>query len=439
MGHELVTLPNPAVLAKESASLVAARVTTAVANHGRFSFAVSGGRIPWAMFAQLAPRIMSSCCSSRPTSWPNSNSSPVCATFQRQGCFLKVAGSVVLTQGELKMLGTYPKPLYLLAFDHRASFERGLFGATPPISPEVSQKITKAKQIIFDGSRLAVAAGAPSERCGVLVDEEFGTPVARRASTEGIPLAMPVERSGQDEFDFEYGSDFTRHIEEFDPTFTKVLVRYNPEGDAELNRRQTDGLAQLSEWLKSHGRLFLFELLVPATTAQLDAFEGHRDDYDRRLRPGLVVETLARLQAGGVEPDIWKVEGFESPNDAAAVVAQARMGGRENVDCIILGRGASWEKAVDWLQVAAGVTGFTGDKVLTDASAHAVQELHGRASPSPLLAAGLLKAWPWSSMARKSQVRSAEPTSLAPALHTRWESGSSPSAKSDSDQLHGCP
>ena len=27
---------------------------------------------------------------------------------------------------------TYAKPLYLLAFDHRGSFERDLFGATDP-------------------------------------------------------------------------------------------------------------------------------------------------------------------------------------------------------------------------------------------------------------------------------------------------------------------
>ena len=49
-----------------------------------------------------------------------------------------------------------------------------------------------------------------------------------------IITACPAEKSGQDEFDFEYGEDFARHIEAFDPTFCKVLVRYNPEGDRAL-------------------------------------------------------------------------------------------------------------------------------------------------------------------------------------------------------------
>ncbi|MGH8301116.1 MAG: 2-deoxy-5-keto-D-gluconate 6-phosphate aldolase domain-containing protein, partial [Steroidobacteraceae bacterium] len=218
----------------------------------------------------------------------------------------------------------------------------------------------KAKELIFAANQLAVKAGAPLERSGILVDEEFGSGVARRAKEAGVPLAMPVERSGQDEFDFEYGEDFPRHIETFDPTFVKVLVRYNPEADPELNRRQAERLARLSEWLHANGRLFLFELLVPATTAQLEAFEDHRDDYDHQLRPKLTVDTLAALQAAGVEPDIWKVEGLDSPDDAAAVVAQARVGDRDNVDCIVLGRGASWDKVVGWLKVGAGVAGFAG-------------------------------------------------------------------------------
>ncbi len=171
---------------------------------------------------------------------------------------------------------------------------------------------------------------------------------------------MPVERSGQDEFDFQYGEHFAEHVETFDPTFVKVLVRFNPEGDADLNRRQTERLGRLSEWLRSRDRTFLFELLVPATTAQLDSFEGHQGDYDVQLRPQLVVQAVAALQAGGVEPDIWKVEGLDSPEDAHAVVGQARAGGRDGVICIVLGRGADWDSVVRWLQVGASVPGFEG-------------------------------------------------------------------------------
>jgi myo-inositol catabolism protein IolC len=258
------------------------------------------------------------------------------------------------------MASGYGTPLYFLAFDHRSSFERGLFGATPPLSPEVRDGIARAKQIIFDANRLAVRSGAPSDRAGVLVDEEFGSAVARRALELGVPLAMPVERSGQDEFDFQYGDDFTEHIEAFDPTFVKVLVRFNPGGDADLNRRQTQRLARLSQWLRGTDRTFLFELLVPATTAQLDSFEGHQQDYDLHLRPQLVVQAIASLQASGVEPDIWKIEGLDSKADAGAVVRQARSGGRGHVVCIVLGRGADWDSVVRWLQVGASVPGFEG-------------------------------------------------------------------------------
>jgi myo-inositol catabolism protein IolC len=254
----------------------------------------------------------------------------------------------------------YGTPLYLLAFDHRASFEQGLFGATAPVSVEVRGAIVRAKQIIFDANQIAVGAGAPRDQSGILVDEEFGSGVARQAVDAGTPLAMPVERSGQDEFDFQYGAQFAEHIEAFEPTFAKVLVRYNPEGDVDLNHRQTERLAQLSEWLRPRDLKFLLELLVPATTAQLDRFEDHRDDYDQNLRPELVVGAIAALQAGGVEPDIWKVEGMDAAHNAEAVVQQARTAGRDHVDCIVLGRGADWDEVAHWLAIAAGVPGFAG-------------------------------------------------------------------------------
>jgi myo-inositol catabolism protein IolC len=257
------------------------------------------------------------------------------------------------------MLG-YDKPLYLMAFDHRGSFEHDLFGATEPVSNEVRDGIIAVKEVIFDAHRQALTAGAPPDACGVLVDEEFGAGVARRAKAERVPLAMPVERSGQEEFEFQYGDDFGAHIESFDPTFAKVLVRYNPEGDAELNKRQTARLARLSMWLGERNRKFLFELLVPATAAQLDKFDGHQRDYDRRLRPRLVVETIAALQAGGVEPDIWKIEGLDSAADCEAVVAQAQTEGRAGVKCIVLGRGADEPQVLEWVRIGAAVNGFDG-------------------------------------------------------------------------------
>ena len=255
----------------------------------------------------------------------------------------------------------YDRPLYLVAFDHRASFSKGLFGATEPLSAEVTVRVTDAKEVIFAAFQQAVSRGAPAKSSGVLVDEQFGAAIARKARSGGFLLAMPVERSGQAEFQPEYGEDFGSHIEAFDPDFSKVLVRYNPDGDRELNHRQTERLAHLSDWLHSHQRKFLFELLVPPTPAQLASSGGQPDRDDRELRAGLVVRTLHELQQGDVEPDIWKIEGLETSADCARVVAQARTGpGREEVVCIVLGRGASLERVFRWLAAAAPVRGFEG-------------------------------------------------------------------------------
>jgi myo-inositol catabolism protein IolC len=175
-----------------------------------------------------------------------------------------------------------------------------------------------------------------------------------------VPLAMPVEKSGQDEFGFEYGADFGAHIEEFDPTFAKVLVRYNPEGDATVNRRQTAQLGTLSRWLRRRDRKFLFELLVPATTAQLDRFDGHQREYDRELRPALVVDVIKAMQEADVEPDVWKIEGLDERASCEAVVTQARSGGRDGVTCIVLGRGADEAQVIEWVKIGASVDGFDG-------------------------------------------------------------------------------
>jgi myo-inositol catabolism protein IolC len=254
----------------------------------------------------------------------------------------------------------YDKPLFFLSFDHRSSFSRGLFGASEPLSPEIVARIAGAKELVFEAFEQSIALGAPRAECGVLVDEQFGASVAHKAKARDYVLAMPVEKSGQSEFQLEYGNDFGRHIDAFDPDFCKVLVRYNPEGDRALNQRQTGKLAQLSGWLHAHERKFLFELLVPATPEQL-ARCGGQERYDRDLRGQLVVEVLRELQVGGVEPDIWKIAGLETPTDCERVVAQARAGaGRSGVVCIVLGRGASLEQVLRWLATAAPVPGFDG-------------------------------------------------------------------------------
>jgi myo-inositol catabolism protein IolC len=255
----------------------------------------------------------------------------------------------------------YDGKLYILAFDHRGSFQKKMFGIEGDPTPEETEKISDAKRLIFEGMELAVQRGVDAAATGVLVDEQFGSDIPKRAKEEGLVLSMPVEKSGQDEFDFQYGDDFGEHIARYDVDFAKVLVRYNPEGDAELNERQLSRLKRLADWLHENDFKFLFELLVPAEQSQLDAVGGDADRYDAELRPKLMKQSIQNIQDYGIEVDVWKIEGVDAREDAEALAQQARTGeGREGVVCVLLGRGASDEKVEHWLRQAAPVEGFVG-------------------------------------------------------------------------------
>ncbi|HKE99190.1 MAG TPA: DUF2090 domain-containing protein [Actinomycetes bacterium] len=252
--------------------------------------------------------------------------------------------------------------LYVVSFDHRASFRRDLFGLVGAVSTADMARVRSAKRVIFDGFLWARASGAvePS-RTGVLVDTQTGGHIAASAKRRGILLAIPVERGGgQAVFEFDHGAEFGAHIERHDPDYAKVLVKYNPEGDQDANTLQRRRLRRLSGWLRERGRRLLFELLVPPEPDQLRALGGDAGRFDRDLRPGLVAAAVAELQASGVEPDIWKLEGLERRADCALVAAQCRSGGRGHVACVVLGRGAATARVRHWLCQAAAVDGFAG-------------------------------------------------------------------------------
>jgi myo-inositol catabolism protein IolC len=256
----------------------------------------------------------------------------------------------------------YDGKLYILAFDHRGSFQKKMFGIEGDPTEEETQTISDAKHLIYEGMVKAVEnGGADASTLGVLVDEQFGAKIIPQAKEHGLKTAMPAEKSGQDEFDFQYGDDFGAHIESFDADFCKVLVRYNPDGDADMNQRQNERLKRLADWLHDNGRIFLYELLVPATDDQLASVDGDSDRYDAELRPELMRRAIAEAQDFGIEVDIWKIEGVDEQSDAEMLAEQTRKGeGREGVVCVLLGRGASDEKVDHWLRAAAPVDGFIG-------------------------------------------------------------------------------
>jgi 5-dehydro-2-deoxygluconokinase len=260
----------------------------------------------------------------------------------------------------MKTLG-YDRPLYILPFDHRGSFQTKLFGWTGKLTLEQTAQIAASKQVVYDGFRAALRAGVAEHKAGILVDEQFGSAILQDARSRTYTTACPVEKSGQEEFDFEYGEDFAAHIESFRPTFCKVLVRYNPQGDQALNSRQAARLKRLSEYLHDKSAsYFMFELLVPAEKSQLDRLNGDKTAYDLQVRPQLMVDAIQQLQDAGVEPDVWKIEGLDQRRDCESIVAAARRQGRDRVGCIILGRGEDDRKVHEWLATASSVPGFIG-------------------------------------------------------------------------------
>ncbi|MGE0615246.1 MAG: 2-deoxy-5-keto-D-gluconate 6-phosphate aldolase domain-containing protein [Bacteriovoracia bacterium] len=258
-----------------------------------------------------------------------------------------------------KNLG-YGGELFILAFDHRGSFQSKLFGIKGTPTPEETKTIASYKKIIYDGFKRALSGGVPRDRAGILVDEQFGAEIVQQAKTDKVKVANPAEKSGQDEFDFEYGAEFGAHIEKFAPDFVKVLVRYNPESTGPMNANQTPRLKQLSEYCHANNRKYLFELLVPATPEQLQQVGGDTSRFDKEMRPKLMVKAMQELVAAGVEPDIWKLEGLDTEADCRMVATQARQGGRDQVGVVVLGRGENDAKVTHWLKTAAKVPAFTG-------------------------------------------------------------------------------
>jgi myo-inositol catabolism protein IolC len=254
----------------------------------------------------------------------------------------------------------YTKELMILPFDHRASFQEKLFGIRGKATEEQTELVASYKTLIFEGFEKAIKKGLPKDQMGVLVDEQFGKEVIQRSHAAGVSLSICVEKSGQDEFDFEYGKDYAAHIEKFDPTFVKVLVRYNPESEATANIRQAARLKELSEYLGEAKRLFMFELLVPATPEQLKKCHGDKKVYDVEMRPRLMVRAIEELQKAGVETDLWKLEGLDRKEDYQMVCDAARAGGRDRVGIIVLGRGENEAKVREWLSVGAKVPGVIG-------------------------------------------------------------------------------
>ena len=256
---------------------------------------------------------------------------------------------------------TAGNPLLIMAMDHRASFGKSLFGVQNDApTPAQTSAMEQAKRLIYAGLRQAWDGLDLHAQAAVLVDERYGQDVIDNAQADGVVLAVPIEKSGQDWFGLEWRSDWRAHLERVRPAYAKVLVRDNPGFEAADRDQQFAALVEVSNGLHELGIPLLYELLVPGTDLQLASVDNDKERYDRDVRPALEVQVIAENQAAGIEPTIWKIEGLETAEAARAVVRQIRSGGRDGVDVILLGRDAPAERLYHWIEVAAPIEGFVG-------------------------------------------------------------------------------
>lgn len=250
--------------------------------------------------------------------------------------------------------------LYILPFDHRGSFLK-IFGLTEKdLTPEKTAMLADRKHIVYEGFLEALKTGAPKEAAAILVDEQFGSKIHKEAREIGITRILTVEKSGQNEFDFEYGSAFDEHIEKLKPDYAKVLVRYNPENDKELNNRQIAKLKIINNFCEEKNYGFLFELLVEPTEKQLGQCKNDKNIYENTLQGLLMIKAITELHKNEIRPDIWKIEGLENFEHMKMVVEETRMDKRKSVGVVVLGRGENEEKVKKWLITAAKIPYVVG-------------------------------------------------------------------------------
>lgn len=277
-------------------------------------------------------------------------------------------------------------PLFLLAVDHRRSFER-LFGVERPADERAHRRLAAAKVLVIDAVT-SVAAAHPGRRgLGVLLDDQYGTDAIAAAHRSGLTIATAFERSGLDVLEFEH-DDWRGRLADLDrrarsqptagPTnpsdpsdpsdYAKVLVRHRADGDDASNAVQLERLGEISDACAESAAGFLLELLVPFSASERSSLDAA--ELETSLRSQLIVGAIAQIQAAGVQPDVWKVEGVADAGQCSVISAQARVDGRDDVGVVVLGAGADDDTVHTWMRSAAagGYSGFAvGRSIWADA------------------------------------------------------------------------
>lgn len=247
-----------------------------------------------------------------------------------------------------------------LAVDHRRSFEK-LFGLADPVDDATAAQLRAAKVLVVEALASIRQHRPDLDGLGVLLDDLYGSDAATAATELGVAVAVAFERSAQDVLVFEH-DDWRARLDALaaaDGTaYAKILVRHRVGGDADGNAVQLARLVQIDTACRDTGVPLLLEVLTPYRADELAASTA--EQLETSLRPRLVVEAIADIQAAGVWPALWKVEGVADADACRSIALQARSDGHDDVGIVVLGAGAPAATVNDWLRAAAaaGYTGF---------------------------------------------------------------------------------
>lgn len=229
--------------------------------------------------------------------------------------------------------------LFILPFDHRTSFLRDVLNVAGKPNKKQKERIKELKSVIFEAFVSAVKKERNRKSFGILVDEEYGEEILKKAEKENFTVCLPVEKSGKEELSLQYGKNFKKHVDKFKPDFVKVLIRYNPL-NKKINERQRKVLKKINVLSKRYK--IILELLVPPAGQ-----EKNLKNYDKDVRMERTVETIKEIKEV-IRVDVWKLEGFEKNQWKKVIGAVPK---RSKI--IFLGRGQDKKKVIKWLKAAA--------------------------------------------------------------------------------------
>ena len=210
------------------------------------------------------------------------------------------------------------KELFILPFDHRSSFIKNVLKIKRKPNKKEKETISHLKETIFLGFLDFVKN---KNNFGILVDEEYGKNIIERAKEEKTIVSISVEKSGKQQFEFEYGNKFKKHINKFKPDYVKLLVRYNLKED---NTKQLNNFKRLNSFCKNNDYKIIFELLIK-----------------NKSQASKIIEEIKQV----IQPDIWKLEGDNNWNKVIKSI-------NENSQIIMLGRGENIKMVEKWIKNA---------------------------------------------------------------------------------------